>query len=137
LFDFSKMKRSVKGLCFLEPQIQANASPKLLCGVCGDALIEPFWPEGLGVVRGFFSALDMASSIKTWAQTWDEAAVEIDFENSYSQLKSLTAKTRYSVLRNDEELFGLNPSTRYRYLGTSGANAQGGARSRSLPPGHS
>lgn len=132
LFDFSKMKRSMKGLRFICPQAEEATAPKLLCGLCGDALIEPFWPEGLGVVRGFFSALDMASSVKIWAQSTDEAAAEIAFENAYSQLKSLAAKTKDSVLRSDEELFGLDPSTRYRYLGAG--FARGASRSRSVPP---
>lgn len=131
LFDFSKMKRAVKGLHFMQPQTEGKEAPKLLCGLCGDALIEPFWPEGLGVVRGFFSALDMASSVKIWAQSSDEAEAEIAFEQAYSQLKSLAAKTKDSILCGDEELFGMDPSTRYRYL----RGSSGRSRSNSMPPG--
>jgi hypothetical protein len=36
----------------------------------GDALLEPFWPEGLGINRGFMSALDAC-----WGATQHAAAV--------------------------------------------------------------
>eukprot|EP00746_Dinoflagellata_sp_MGD_P153892 gnl/MRDRNA2_/MRDRNA2_84512_c0_seq5.p1 gnl/MRDRNA2_/MRDRNA2_84512_c0~~gnl/MRDRNA2_/MRDRNA2_84512_c0_seq5.p1 ORF type:complete len:689 (+),score=122.86 gnl/MRDRNA2_/MRDRNA2_84512_c0_seq5:89-2068(+) len=132
LFDFSQMKRAARGLHFLDPEVKTQETSKLLCGVCGDALIEPFWPEGLGVTRGFFSALDMAWSIKTWALTSNDLAAETAFENAYTQLKSLAAKTKDSVLRSDDG-FALDPSTRYRYLGVSGGGG-GSSRSKSMPP---
>merc|ERR1719201_2394189 len=54
IFDFSGIKR-------LE-----NAAPTLggvfVCAV-GDALLEPFWPEGLGIIRGFMSVLDACTAM--------------------------------------------------------------------------
>ena len=38
---------------------EAKRSSQQVCVMAvGDSLIEPFWPEGLGINRGFHSALD-------------------------------------------------------------------------------
>lgn len=117
LFDFSKMRRHSEGITFVRPQGVANTSSKdsLLVSVVGDALIEPFWPEGLGIVRGFFSVLDASSAIAEWARGSGEAAAAQHFEWAYQQLKTLGAATRASVLRDDERRYALAPSSRYRY----------------------
>jgi len=39
-------------------RILTDGKSKLPVFVAGDALLEPFWPEGLGVNRGFHTALD-------------------------------------------------------------------------------
>lgn len=124
LFDFSRTKRSAAGLRVLESAAAGDsvdgcknatvATRPLLVGLCGDALIEPFWPEGLGIMRGFFAALDVASAAKVWAETGSAMAAESHFEGAFRQLKSLAAKTRGSVLKPDDSSFALNPSTRYR-----------------------
>eukprot|EP00928_Gymnodinium_smaydae_P087027 TRINITY_DN7138_c0_g1_i1.p1 TRINITY_DN7138_c0_g1~~TRINITY_DN7138_c0_g1_i1.p1 ORF type:complete len:315 (-),score=51.43 TRINITY_DN7138_c0_g1_i1:342-1286(-) len=97
LFDFSKMQRAEDGAMVLQPQEQG---PPLLFFLVGDALLEPFWPEGLGIVRGFFSALEAV----------DHFAV------AYGSLKSLTAKTRDQVLLDTRrgQRFAVDPSSRYR-----------------------
>merc|ERR1719171_2119583 len=86
LFDFSVTRRAAVGV-----QVAGGGGGRggLFVGLCGDALIEPFWPEGLGIVRGFFSALDLAASVKVWAESSDEGAAENCFEAAYRQLKSL------------------------------------------------
>merc|ERR1719330_1780854 len=43
--------------------------------VVGDALLEPFWPEGLGIMRGFMSALDAAWASVVAAEGRPEEAV--------------------------------------------------------------
>ena len=40
----------------------------------GDALLEPFWPEGLGVVRGFLTVLDAVAAIALLAEDKDDEA---------------------------------------------------------------
>jgi len=63
LFDFSKMRRSAEGITFVFPPgcspqnddgDENSGDDNLLIGLVGDVLIEPFWPEGLGIIRGFF-----------------------------------------------------------------------------------
>lgn len=61
LFDFSERTYTTESIHFEE----AGGS-QLVVGVLGDALIEPFWPEGLGINRGFLSILDMAYVVQTY-----------------------------------------------------------------------
>merc|ERR1719183_2839038 len=56
IFDFSGIKR-------LE-NAATTVGGVFVCAV-GDALLEPFWPEGLGIIRGFMSALDAAQAAIT------------------------------------------------------------------------
>lgn len=118
LFDFSRMCRAAAGLRVVESALpnEGTTASKLLVGLCGDALIEPFWPEGLGIARGFFSALDLASAAQVWAMTGSATAAEAHFARAFGQLRSLSAKTRDAVLRADSKAYGLEPSTRYRFL---------------------
>jgi hypothetical protein len=39
---------------------------KLLVAIVGDALVEPFWPQGTGANRAILGALDTAWMIKTF-----------------------------------------------------------------------
>uniref|UniRef100_A0A7S1F3T7 [F-actin]-monooxygenase MICAL1-3-like Rossman domain-containing protein n=1 Tax=Noctiluca scintillans TaxID=2966 RepID=A0A7S1F3T7_NOCSC len=137
IFDFSKQKRAVDGLRIMEsPPNPDGSTEKLFVGLCGDALLEPFWPEGLGVVRGFFAALDVCSAAKVWAETRDDDAAINHFDAAFGQLRSLAAKTRANVCKPDEAAYGLDPASRYRYVQVRslGANALGLERSSSMPP---
>eukprot|EP00929_Paragymnodinium_shiwhaense_P036799 TRINITY_DN19689_c0_g1_i1.p1 TRINITY_DN19689_c0_g1~~TRINITY_DN19689_c0_g1_i1.p1 ORF type:complete len:761 (+),score=187.87 TRINITY_DN19689_c0_g1_i1:80-2362(+) len=122
LFDFSKLHRSNEGLVFCEPPeaqaagADAAGDSSLLVAVVGDALLEPFWPEGLGIVRGFFGALDTASAIAMWAGGASQEATKKHMEAAYTQLKTLAAQTRARTLRPEEKQYGLAPHTRYRFI---------------------
>lgn len=130
LFDFSKTRRAAGGIRVLEaPGVPGKPTAKLLVALCGDALIEPFWPEGLGIIRGFFAALDLASATKVWVESGDDKRASDHFEQAYRQLKTLAAKTRQAVLRPEEQAYSLDPSTRYKQLHSSG----GQARAASMP----
>lgn len=103
IFDFSGVKR-------LE-------SPAMMVGdvfVCtvGDALLEPFWPEGLGIIRGFLSALDAAASITLAAAGKQDAALA-QMSSTFNILKSVTAQSAGSCLQKDLRQYGLQPKTRY------------------------
>lgn len=135
LFDFSRMRRMAEGLAFVAPpaknqegieddqEVVSGDAPAeggehpLLVVLAGDALVEPFWPEGLGVVRGFFGALDASWAALRWASGAPQTLVSAEFAAAYGQLKSLGAQSRRRVLRDDEAGFGLAPSTRYRIVG--------------------
>jgi len=133
LFDLSRPRRATTGLRLVEGPAIAGATPaRMIVGLCGDGLITPFWPEGLGIVRGFFGALDLASAVRVWAETGDPVAAVSHFEAAFRCLKSLAAKTRLQVLKSDEHAFGLDPYTRYK--GLTRAEAEGcNQRSRSMP----
>eukprot|EP00933_Yihiella_yeosuensis_P062451 TRINITY_DN65409_c0_g1_i1.p1 TRINITY_DN65409_c0_g1~~TRINITY_DN65409_c0_g1_i1.p1 ORF type:complete len:779 (+),score=198.28 TRINITY_DN65409_c0_g1_i1:74-2410(+) len=147
LFDFSSTRRAAVGVKLVKAPSSSQAAEAaglrsngtgMLVGLCGDALIEPFWPEGLGIVRGFFAALDLASAAKVWAESLASGqppeesghAAEAHFETAFRQLKSLAAKTRTQVLRPDERAYALDPNTRYRF---SGASTTGRHRANSMP----
>jgi hypothetical protein len=133
LFDFSRPRRAATGIRVREgPRTDGPDPPRMVVGLCGDGLIEPFWPEGLGVVRGFFGALDLASAVRVWAESGDAEAAVAHFEASFRCLKSLAAKTRLQVLKEDEQAYSLNPSTRYK--GLSRAEADGSNRRSSSMP---
>lgn len=119
LFDFSRLQRMAEGVTFLDPAqgvVSEGTDSKLLVAAVGDALLEPFWPEGLGIVRGFFSALDAGSAISLWASGATCEATMQHFAAAYTELKSLCAQTRTSVLRTEEANYGLDPCSRYKSL---------------------
>ncbi|CAK0839581.1 unnamed protein product, partial [Prorocentrum cordatum] len=90
IFDFSGVR--------LESPT-AMASGVLVCAV-GDALLEPFWPEGLGILRGFMSALDAASALALGAQDGHSAAVA-QLAATFTVLKSVAAQTAAQCLQKD------------------------------------
>eukprot|EP00927_Polykrikos_kofoidii_P019629 TRINITY_DN19203_c0_g1_i1.p1 TRINITY_DN19203_c0_g1~~TRINITY_DN19203_c0_g1_i1.p1 ORF type:complete len:899 (-),score=105.34 TRINITY_DN19203_c0_g1_i1:126-2456(-) len=119
IFDFSTTRRFAEGVAFANPPVDTITSDEddgLLVGLCGDALIEPFWPEGLGVVRGFFGVLDVCFTVVQWSSGASQDSVKANSAHVYSQLKTLSAATRTQVLRTDEINFALAPSSRYKNL---------------------
>jgi len=131
VFDFSRLVRSVKGIGFMAPpskgvpdrplmvrQVSPDGSDNeddyLLTLLVGDALIESFWPEGLGVVRGFLSSLDASSAILEWSRGASRRETQHLFDAMYTHLKTVSAATRFTVLRDDEKGYKLAPATRYR-----------------------
>lgn len=133
LFDFSTTRRAASGLRVVRAAAaEGGEEAEMLVGLCGDTLIEPFWPEGLGIMRGFLAALDLASAAKLFAESGDAPAAADHFESAFRQLKSLAAQTRDSVLRSDWRAFSLDPSTRYRAV-----RGTGGRANSAPPPRHS
>jgi len=118
LFDFSRMRRSVEGISFVDSPLSdgpnGDDASALFVALIGDALIEPFWPEGLGIVRGFFSVLDACYAAAQWSSGRSRPEVLQQAAEAYTVLKTLNASTRAGVLQNDESQYGLQPSSRYR-----------------------
>lgn len=94
----------------------AEPSDALFVGLAGDALLEPFWPTGLGIIRGFLGALDCVSSLKLWASTRDRDLVRRHSDEAYRILKSIEAQTKDKTMRPESE-WRLDPATRYRAFG--------------------
>jgi len=113
LFDFSKTCRADAGLKFAE---EADSPTNLLVALVGDALIEPFWPEGLGIIRGFFSVLDACYAFREWAVGKSTQEVQQGYSACQRELEKLNAQMRASVLRPVETAYRLHPGTRYKYL---------------------
>ena len=62
IFDFSERKQSNRAATIVSGAALGELRQETSCLVArvGDALQEPFWPEGLGINRGFLGALDCA-----------------------------------------------------------------------------
>ncbi|XP_039456544.1 protein-methionine sulfoxide oxidase mical3b isoform X8 [Oreochromis aureus] len=63
MFDFTCMYASENAA-----MVRQRHGHQLLVTLVGDSLLEPFWPMGTGVARGFLAALDSAWMIRSWAQ---------------------------------------------------------------------
>ncbi|OQS02772.1 hypothetical protein THRCLA_04888 [Thraustotheca clavata] len=83
VFDFSRTLRADKASAIIQ-----GDSSKLYVALVGDALMEPFWPQGLGINRGFLSALDTAFAI-TQLDKQDDATVLLERENNYKRSAAL------------------------------------------------
>jgi len=124
LFDFSKMKRSHDGVKVVPPpgvDSMGIEDDSLLAVLVGDCLMEPFWPEGLGIIRGFFSVLDACSAVKLWAEGANGLKTAVHFDMAFTKLKTLSASTRARVLQENEHKYGLAPESRYRMFGQRGS----------------
>eukprot|EP00931_Biecheleriopsis_adriatica_P064399 TRINITY_DN3918_c0_g1_i1.p1 TRINITY_DN3918_c0_g1~~TRINITY_DN3918_c0_g1_i1.p1 ORF type:complete len:955 (+),score=145.48 TRINITY_DN3918_c0_g1_i1:303-2867(+) len=103
IFDFSGVQR-------LECPSTIEGST-FICAV-GDALLEPFWPEGLGIMRGFMSAQDAAAAVALAAQGRRTDAVS-QLANTYNVLKSVAAQTASQCLQKDIRQYTVDPKSRY------------------------
>jgi len=117
LFDFSTTNRCAEPMAFVPDLVRGKDLPVVLVG---DALMEPFWPEGLGIVRGFLSAVDAVNALVTWnadpAQARETACSSL--ARSYTLLKGLSEKTQFSILARRQPGSGappipLDPEVRY------------------------
>jgi len=112
IFDFSGVKRL---------ECPAKCVDGIFVCAAGDALQEPFWPEGLGIIRGFFAGLDAASAIMLAVSGNTEAAI-MQLALTYNVLKSVTAQSASQCLQKDVSRYRLSPDTRY-ILGRGGLAA--------------
>jgi len=122
LFDFSKKQMSIvqsKLLSFSDLKqslgdggTAINQESKLLVILVGDALVEPFWPQGTGANRGLLSALDAAWIIKSLADGLRGKASEREpLEIEKGAYKILQTAQPDDVKLGD---FGLDPNSRYK-----------------------
>lgn len=103
IFDFSGIKRLENAATMVDGVF--------VCAV-GDALLEPFWPEGLGIMRGFMSAFDAAQAAVT--ATVDDARTAVaQTSSTYNILKSVTAQSASQCLQKDCKQYRLWPASRY------------------------
>ncbi|XP_038636249.1 F-actin-monooxygenase MICAL3-like [Scyliorhinus canicula] len=63
MFDFTCMYASENASL-----IRDEGGKQLLVALVGDSLLEPFWPMGTGIARGFLAAFDAAWMVRSWAQ---------------------------------------------------------------------
>ncbi|XP_055935059.1 F-actin-monooxygenase MICAL3-like [Argiope bruennichi] len=111
MFDFTSMYAAENACRVIE-----RRGHKLLQGLVGDSLLEPFWPTGSGCARGFLSSFDAAWMIRSWASgKMSVLQVLAERESIYR----LLAQTTPENLSKDLNQYTLNPSSRYPNLNLS------------------
>ncbi|XP_062952408.1 F-actin-monooxygenase MICAL1 isoform X2 [Cynocephalus volans] len=106
-FDFTSMMRAESSA-----RVQEKHGSRLLLGLVGDCLVEPFWPLGTGVARGFLAAFDAAWMVKQWAEGAGPLEVLAERESLYQ----LLSQTSPENMHRNVAQYGLDPATRYPNL---------------------
>nr|KAF6462492.1 microtubule associated monooxygenase, calponin and LIM domain containing 1 [Molossus molossus] len=106
-FDFTSMMRADSSA-----RVQEEHGVRLLLGLVGDCLVEPFWPLGTGVARGFLAAFDAAWMVKRWAEGAEPLEVLAERESLYQ----LLSQTSPENMHRNVAQYGLDPATRYPNL---------------------
>ncbi|KAI5929729.1 [F-actin]-monooxygenase MICAL1 [Manis javanica] len=106
-FDFTSMMRAESSA-----RVQERHGARLLLGLVGDCLVEPFWPLGTGVARGFLAAFDAAWMVKRWAEGAGPLEVLAERESLYQLLSQTSPENMHRTVSQ----YGLDPATRYPNL---------------------
>ncbi|XP_021793692.2 F-actin-monooxygenase MICAL1 isoform X2 [Papio anubis] len=106
-FDFTSMMRAESSA-----RVQEKHGARLLLALVGDCLVEPFWPLGTGVARGFLAAFDAAWMVKRWAEGAEPLEVLAERESLYQ----LLSQTSPENMHRNVAQYGLDPATRYPNL---------------------
>ncbi|ELW50095.1 NEDD9-interacting protein [Tupaia chinensis] len=106
-FDFTSMMRAESSA-----RVQEKHGARLLLGLVGDCLVEPFWPLGTGVARGFLAAFDAAWMVKRWAEGAGPLEVLAERESLYQ----LLSQTSPENMHRNVAQYALDPATRYPNL---------------------
>ena len=105
IFNFSELYRSAQASRVIE-----RRGRRLLIGLVGDSLMQPFWPEGLGISRGFLSVWDAAWMVRQFCLKPKDKVLEVlaEREKLYSLQKTVDNK-----LEKNYNEWSIDPATRY------------------------
>ncbi|XP_069561373.1 protein-methionine sulfoxide oxidase mical3a isoform X14 [Brachyistius frenatus] len=104
MFDFTCMYASENAA-----MVRQRNGHNLLVALVGDSLLEPFWPMGTGIARGFLAAMDSGWMVKSWAQGKTPLEVLAERESIYRLLPQTTPE---NVSKNFSH-YSVDPTTRY------------------------
>ncbi|KAG7472502.1 hypothetical protein MATL_G00109460 [Megalops atlanticus] len=110
MFDFTCMYRAENASLVKERQ-----GKKLLVGLVGDCLVEPFWPLGTGIARGFLAAFDAAWMVRRWGLGVPHLEVLAERESIYQLLSQTTPENT----SKNYSAYSIDPSTRYPNINLS------------------
>lgn len=116
IFDFTTMYAS-ENAC----RAVHRKGHKLLIGLVGDALLEPFWPTGSGCARGFLSSYDAAWMIRQWGKGLN-SVLEVLAERE--SIYRLLGQTTPENLAKDHSQYNIDPRTRYPKINLGLVNAR-------------
>ena len=109
MFDFTSLFQSENASRLVE-----RKGRRLFMALVGDSLLEPFWPTGTGVARGFLAAMDTAWSIKGFANGKAPLDLLIERESIYQ----LLSQTTHDNISKNYQDYTVDPFTRYINLNT-------------------
>ncbi|KAM6984736.1 protein-methionine sulfoxide oxidase mical3b [Aplochiton taeniatus] len=104
MFDFTCMYASENAAL-----IRQRRGHQLLVTIVGDSLLEPFWPMGTGIARGFLAALDSTWMIRSWAHGNAPLEVLAEREGLYRFLP----QTNPENMNKNISVYTVDPATRY------------------------
>ncbi|KAM4737736.1 F-actin-monooxygenase mical1 isoform 1-T2 [Anableps anableps] len=110
MFDFTCMHRAENASL-----VRERRGKKLLIALVGDCLVEPFWPLGTGIARGFFASFDTAWTVRSWGMGVQHLTVIAERESMYQLLSQTTpdnTSKKYSQ-------YSIDPKTRYQRINLS------------------
>ncbi|KAM4571084.1 F-actin-monooxygenase mical1 isoform 2-T3 [Fundulus diaphanus] len=114
MFDFTCMNRAENASL-----VRERRGKKLLVALVGDCLVEPFWPLGTGIARGFFAVFDTAWTVRSWGMGIPPQKVIAERESMYQLLSQTTPENtskKYSQ-------YSIDPTTRYQRVNLSAIQA--------------
>ncbi|KAM6926678.1 protein-methionine sulfoxide oxidase mical3a isoform 12-T12 [Lycodopsis pacificus] len=104
MFDFTCMYASENAA-----MVRQRHGHELLVALVGDSLLEPFWPMGTGIARGFLAAIDSGWMVRSWAQGKTSLEVLAERESIYRLLPQTTTE---NISKNFSH-YSVDPTTRY------------------------
>jgi hypothetical protein len=105
IFDFS-----ARGLCSEPYRVLESSGPNTLVLPIGDALQNPYWPQGLGINRGFHNALD-----GIWAAYLSIISDPSALEERIEAFKTMDYLTFSAKCLSKADGWTADPATRYSY----------------------
>ncbi|XP_029362118.1 F-actin-monooxygenase mical1 [Echeneis naucrates] len=110
MFDFTCMHRA-ENASF----VKERRGKKLLMALVGDCLVEPFWPLGTGIARGFLAAFDTAWMVRSWGMGIPHLKVLAERESVYQLLSQTTPENT----SKNYAAYSIDPKTRYQRVNLS------------------
>ncbi|RVE70993.1 hypothetical protein OJAV_G00070280 [Oryzias javanicus] len=110
MFDFTCMHRAENASL-----VRERGNKRLLIGLVGDCLVEPFWPLGTGIARGFLAAFDAAWMVRSWGMGAPPLKVLAERESVYQLLSQTTPENTSKKYAG----YSLDPKTRYQRVNLS------------------
>uniref|UniRef100_A0A672NMC8 F-actin monooxygenase n=1 Tax=Sinocyclocheilus grahami TaxID=75366 RepID=A0A672NMC8_SINGR len=104
MFDFTCMYASENAA-----MVRQRRGHPLLVALVGDSLLEPFWPMGTGIARGFLAAMDTAWMVHSWGQGNTPSEVLAERESVYRLLPQTTPE---NISKNYSQ-YSVDPASRY------------------------
>ncbi|XP_056311918.1 protein-methionine sulfoxide oxidase mical3b isoform X3 [Danio aesculapii] len=114
MFDFTCMYASENAA-----MVRQRMGHPLLVALVGDSLLEPFWPMGTGIARGFLAAMDTAWMVRSWGQGNTPLEVLAERESVYRLLPQTTPE---NVSKNYSQ-YSVDPASRYPNINMQLINA--------------